>query len=408
MLVFGGLLTWAVIAKQVVFRVLAACLAFVPAMLFGIAAVNKYYDYYQTWGAVASDFTNQGVQTLPNVPAFAGGSSKQFDGALGLLVNRGEAAQTGYLFQTTVTGKLSHIKRTVYVYLPPQYFQKAYAHYKFPAIELLHGSPGAPNDWINVMNVIPTFTDLIASHQADPAVLVVPDSDGGPRYSLQCLNAVNGIQDGTFVAEDVPNYIASHVRVQEPGKAWGISGYSEGGFCSANIALQNPTRYGFAGVLSGYFAPSLNQAPIDNKPGNFPHRIDPFEGNRALRLKNTPQKYIQALSAGTHIPEFWLAAGHLDSPDVVAAENFRQLLLLRQPVIPLDIVANGSHDATVWRSAVRPMLIWMTPQLAHQAQLTDAAAARAAEQKAKAVAEAHQQKPTQSAQPPGKPKAPKK
>ena len=72
MAIFAGLLAWVVLAKQIVFRVLAACLAFIPAMLFGVAAVNKYYDYYQTWGSVAADFTNQGVATLPQVPHLAG------------------------------------------------------------------------------------------------------------------------------------------------------------------------------------------------------------------------------------------------------------------------------------------------------------------------------------------------
>ena len=61
--VFGALVWWVIVAKQLVFRILAACLAFIPAMAFGVAAVNKYYDYYQTWHAAISDLTNQGVQT---------------------------------------------------------------------------------------------------------------------------------------------------------------------------------------------------------------------------------------------------------------------------------------------------------------------------------------------------------
>ena len=36
--------------RRIIFRVLAACLAFMIAMVFGILAVNRYYDYYQTWG----------------------------------------------------------------------------------------------------------------------------------------------------------------------------------------------------------------------------------------------------------------------------------------------------------------------------------------------------------------------
>ena len=132
----------------------------------------------------------------------------------------------------------------MWVYLPPQYFQKPYAHYKFPVIELLHGSPGNPQAWVDVMDVIPTFLSLLEAHPSDAAVLVMPDTDGGQQYSLQCLNEPGGIQDMTFVAQDVPDYIARLVRVQPPGPAWGLAGYSEGGYCAANIALQDPAATG--------------------------------------------------------------------------------------------------------------------------------------------------------------------
>jgi hypothetical protein len=61
--VFCALLACVALAKQPVFRVLAASLAFIPAMLFGVVAVNKYYDYYQTWGAAAADLAGQGLST---------------------------------------------------------------------------------------------------------------------------------------------------------------------------------------------------------------------------------------------------------------------------------------------------------------------------------------------------------
>src|SRR6202020_1585947 len=62
MVVFCALVCWMALSRQMVLRVFAACLAFIPAMLFGVAAVNKYYDYYQTWGAVASDLGGQGAR----------------------------------------------------------------------------------------------------------------------------------------------------------------------------------------------------------------------------------------------------------------------------------------------------------------------------------------------------------
>ena len=390
--VFGGLLVWVALARQVVFRVFAACLAFIPAMVFGVAAVNKFYDYYQTWGGMINDLTSQSVSTLPKYAAAGLGSNKQFDKNIGRVTSLAEDAQVGYLFQTSVTGVRSHLVRDVYVYLPPQYFQKAYAHYKFPVIELLHGSPGNPQAWVDVMSVIPTFLSLLEVHPADAAVLVMPDTDGGQRYGLQCLNNPGGIQDMTFVALDVPAAIARIARVQPPGTAWGLAGYSEGGYCTANIALQDPSRYGAAGVMSGYFAPILSAVPAGNKPGAKPRLVNVFLGHPGLLLVNTPGKYVTQVPINDKLPPFWLAAGALDRPDVLAAENFRQLLQTRVANVPLVVIPGGGHQGSVWRAVLRPMLNWMTPQLAQQAADADAVAARAAAAEAAAARKAHETK----------------
>ncbi len=376
--VFAALLVWVALAKQVVFRVLAACLAFLPAMVFGVAAVNRFYDYYQTWGGMITDLTGQNSGSIPKYAAGGGGSNKEFDKDIGRVTSTAEDAQVGYLFQTTVTGARSHLTRNVYVYLPPQYFQKAYAHHKFPVIELLHGSPGDPEAWVTVMGVIPTYLDLLENHPSDAAVLVMPDTDGGEQYSLQCLNDPGGIQDMTFVALDVPNYIARLVRVQPPGRAWGLAGYSEGGFCTANIAMQEPKRFGAAGVLSGYFQPSASQIPVGNKLVGKPVNVNVFAGHPALLLLNTPSEYVLRVPVGDFLPVFWLAAGADSQPDIDAARQFQQLLQIRLVNVPLVIIPGGGHQGSVWRAALGPMFAWMTPTLAANAAKADRAAAEAA------------------------------
>jgi enterochelin esterase-like enzyme len=396
--VFGALLVWVAVAKHVVFRVLAACLAFIPAMVFGIAAVNKFYDYYQTWGGMINDLTGQGASTIPKYAVAGAGSNKQFDKDIGRVTNTAEDAQVGYLFQTAVTGARSHLVRDVYVYLPPQYFQTAYAHYKFPVIELLHGSPGNPQAWVNVLGVIPTFLNLLEAHPGDAAVLVMPDTDGGQQYGLQCLNNPGGIQDMTFVGQDVPDYIARLIRVQRPGQAWGLAGYSEGGFCAANIALQEPLNYGDVGVISGYFAPIPSQVPAGNKPGGKPVVVNVFAGHPLEQLINTPRYYVTKVTITEQLAPFWLAAGAQDTADVSAAENFRQLLQTRLADVPLVIIPGGGHTGNVWRAALSPMLTWMTPQLAAQAVREDAAAAAAA--KAAAQHKAHPPAPRPARTPP--------
>ena len=167
---FGGLMVWLVVTKQVVFRVIAACLAFIPAMVFGIAAVNRYYDYYQTWGALFSDLSGQ-AQSISQVTAagLGKGTAKSLQSTIIGSTNAALDAQFGLLFRTTVTGPRSHISRQVYVYLPPQYFSKAYATYRFPVVELLHGSPGLPSTWVNVMDLLPVYQRLMLTGHAAPA-----------------------------------------------------------------------------------------------------------------------------------------------------------------------------------------------------------------------------------------------
>ncbi len=359
--IFGGLMWPTIFARHTALRVLAACLAFMPAMLFGVLAVNKYYGYYQTWGAVIADLSNRGVSAASSVPDVAltsGSQSGTLDGSRSQLRL---AQRQGYTLRLLVTGPRSHITRAVYVYLPPQYFQPGYQAYRFPVIELIHGQPGRPEDWISVVGVTATFERLLQERLAQPAVLVMPDANGDRRISLQCLNQVGGPQDLTYLAVDLPTRIASLLRVQRPGSAWGVAGYSEGGFCAANMALRFPHRYGFAAALSGYFE------PFDNQLADPARKVSPFGGNPMLQQENTPLEEIQQLPAGLVIPRFWLGAGEADRQDVADAEVFRQELRLRQADVPLTLTAGGGHTMTTWRAEVPSMLTWMTPGRARTA-----------------------------------------
>jgi enterochelin esterase-like enzyme len=355
MAVFCALLACVAVAKQPAVRVFAASLAFVPAMLFGVAAVNKYYDYYQTWGSVAADLSTQGSYNVPQIPASATG--REMSQILGKVTGSKTAARDGESVRLTVTGHYSHLTRTVLVYLPPQYFQPSYAHRRFPAIELITGFPGQPQDWINVVGITQTYLTLLHDGVAKPAVLVMPNANGGPRVSLQCLNVRHGPQDATFMAVDVPYALSHTLRVVPSGQAWGVAGYSEGGYCAANLALVYPGRYGFSGVLSGYFVPDSDQY------GNPLRQVNPFGHNRKARQRNTPLDRLRSLPVNVQIPQFWLGAGSSWHTDVTAATGFQRLLLTRQPGVTLDIEPGGGHDMATWRALVPPMLEWMTPRL---------------------------------------------
>ncbi len=354
---FGALLWWLVVARRIVFRVIAGVLAFVLATQFGILAVNRYFGYYQTWGAAVADLSNQSPDSGAEVSAgslLVGDRSPVFDAHAVYLKL---ALLQGYTLHLDIAGKLSHITRSVYIYLPPQYFESQYKNYRFPVIELIHGQPGEPQDWINVVGVQVTLDQLVRRGQASPAVLVMPDANGGNDISLQCLNQAGGPQDLTYLARDVPPVVAHMLRVQPPGVGWGVAGYSEGGFCAANMALRYRFRYGFAASMSGYFS------PFDNKLVDPSRMVSPFGKNALLRRENTPLDEVRALAPGATLPQFWLGAGKADRLDTANAEYFWQELLLHQANVPLVLTPGGGHTMSTWHAEVPPMLAWMTKGL---------------------------------------------
>jgi enterochelin esterase-like enzyme len=368
---FAGLMWWLIKAKHIAVRLIAAFLAFIPAMAFGIATVNKYYDYYESWGSAVADLTAKGVPA-DTVYAGDGGTGTGFSALMGHHIDMSIATHDGLTLRLTVHGPVSDLTRAVFVYLPPQYFESGYYQtYHFPVVELLHGFPGEPQDWITVLGVNTMMDQLVDEHEAKPAVLVMPDANGVRGVSLQCLNQAGGPQDDTFLSRDLPAYIAARLRVQKPGTGWGIAGYSEGGFCAANLGLQHGRVYSYAGVLSGYFRPS------DNQLINPVREVSPFGGNRTAAELNTPLDVLRSLPIGRPIPQFWLGAGTMDGQDVHSAETFAQLLQLRQPGVTVKLVPEAGHTMLTWRALLPSMLRWMTTGLNQQVAQYNSPAARA-------------------------------
>src|SRR5438552_3014289 len=78
-------------ARRLAARLGAAVLAFVPAGLSGVAAVNMYYGYYRTWSAVAADFSG-GIGSFPALPDLGAGSAGRLGAVLGRTVSLQRAA----------------------------------------------------------------------------------------------------------------------------------------------------------------------------------------------------------------------------------------------------------------------------------------------------------------------------
>ena len=351
LLLFAGALYWLVHVRHAALKVVAGTLAFPPAMMFGVALVNNFYGYYTSWDDAWRDLTDQAPASVARVPDLGA----RLDQVLQEAVRRRQVRKDGFALQTTLRGSRSRISRRGVVYLPPQYFQPPYADRRFPVIELIHGSPGTPGDYEGRLQVSGILRKLISAHRAQPVVLVIPDANGGLDRSTQCLNTVRGEQDETYLSIDVPDDVATRLRVERPGPAWGIAGFSEGGFCAANLALRHPGRYGAAASLSGYFEPlRTNRLPVPT---------DPFKGSRTLRAANSPLKVLARPLPPVPLPHFWVMSGNAAQTDMVQARAFVDLVKQYQPRAPFLVIKGGQHNYVAWREAFPKMFQWLTAQI---------------------------------------------
>ena len=220
-------------------RILCGSLSIVIAMTGGIAAVNYYYGYYTSWGQLWADF-HGGAGDLGAVAATT-------------TTTTSAAATSGRIGWITLAGLRSGYKRRGLLYLPPQYSQAKYAHVSFPVVELFHGTPGSPLSWDTVLRIGHVADTLIAKHLIGPMVLVMPAINGTGHNGYQdCVNGP-GVNDETYLTEDVRADLFARYRVSHDPYEWGMTGYSSGGYCAANLALRHPGYFGAAAVIEGYF-----------------------------------------------------------------------------------------------------------------------------------------------------------
>jgi poly(3-hydroxybutyrate) depolymerase len=325
-----GTLAVAVRRRRILTSTLAIPLALSLAVLAGVALVNDYYGYYRTWAAVRQDFGPHSL-TL-TVPAAARRMPWR--------------DLHGRLESIRVLG--SGIDRSALVYLPPQYQMDPAGH--FPLVELLHGSPGQPLDWVTSLQIVHAMDSLISAHQLGPLVLVMPSSNSGHDYE-ECVNGPSAA-DETYVADDVPAYLRAHYRVSGDAAQLGIAGFSSGGYCAANLALRERDRFGAAAVLDGYFR--AQDGPAAAALGRHP----------ALLPANSPLDVAARLRPGSHpLPAFWVMAGTGAYGDYLTARSFvAELDRCADPAFVID--PGAGHNFYAWQKVVPSMLVWLWTELA--------------------------------------------
>jgi S-formylglutathione hydrolase FrmB len=143
--------------------------------------------------------------------------------------------------------------RPLWVYLPPAYDLEP--HRRFPSIYLIQGMTGQLDMWRNRAAFRPTVLELIdelfaGADAPPPAIIVAVDcwtSYGGSQF----IDSPATGRYGTYLADEVVEWIDGHYRtLADPGHR-GITGKSSGGYGAMINGLLRPDRFGGLATHAG-------------------------------------------------------------------------------------------------------------------------------------------------------------
>lgn len=260
------------------------------------------------------------------------------------LAGRQAAAGRGALLDVVFGGGRSGISRRGLVYLPAAYALGG-SNDRLPVLELFNGHPGKPHNFTDQLDIGRVLDTEIMARRIPPMIVAIPTTYQG--HVSECVDAVHGEQNETYLAVDVPADMQSAFRVL-PGRSFAALGYSEGGFCAVNLGLHHPDRYASAASLSGYF-----RAATD--PGSRPL----YGKGRAVLDRNSPIWWV-AHRAPTGPALYLVASGQ----DPVSTREDAQMLAVTHASAPrLPIVAaqlpDGGHNFATWARALPATLDYL-------------------------------------------------
>ncbi len=211
--------------------------------------VNNYYGQYPTTRAALGLQKTGSLDTAKN-KAVTPPPGKTL---LSVWNPPANMPSTGELSKVTIPAtKSGFAARPAYVYVPASYL--ATPRPLLPVLVLLHGQPGDPSDWVNGGQVEQLIDSYAQAHKGLAPVVVMPDATAGGNPI--CVNSRYG-QAETYLAVDVPNWISNTLQVDTNHAHWAVGGFSYGGTCSIQLALNASKVYSTFLDISGQYEPTI-------------------------------------------------------------------------------------------------------------------------------------------------------
>lgn len=381
----GGLvavvLCWPRAARQRIGPIAGRLLMIAVSQLLVIVAflvfLNDYFGFYGSWselfGSGAPQIVGVATASNPNAPPLtvmrvgpgpspgsplgkvdsrpivaAGSNGKrglEFAGA-----SKAGLALTGELLEVNIGGQYTGIAVTGdYVYLPPQYFQPAYAHSRFPVILALTGYPGSSWSIVKRLKLPALQQAMVSEGKIKPAIDVMMNVSVAMPRDTECTNVPAGPQVETFFSQDVPLAIEREFRAETGPHSWAALGYSTGGLCAVKMAMMDPRQFSLAVSMAGDYT-----ALEDNTTGNL------YGSSVGYRNLNSPDWRLQ------HLPPAPISV--LVTSSIVGEKSYpgtvQFVRLVRAPMRVYTLyLPQGGHNFRSWYRELPGSLLWLSQRL---------------------------------------------
>jgi hypothetical protein len=352
--------------RQVLGRLAAIGVTQVTIVAAFACAVNSSYQFFGSWNELVGNVDTAPVGVTGVADANGDGTVYGISSVKGSLIQSagneqlsrvsglptGPAAQNGRVESVRVIGRRTGVVDPAFVYLPPQYFQKAYYRQRFPVIVALSGYPGSIFNLAQYLRVSQTAGELQKSGRMQPTIMVMIRPTVAPPRDTECVDVPGGPQTETFLAKDLPQALKSVYRVGHDASAWGVMGYSSGGSCALQLTMRNPRVYTVAAALSPDYKVK-DDPTTGNLFGSDPGRVSRVNGHDLMwRLKHLPAPQVSVLVANSKHGE----RGYAQTVAFVKA--------VKAPMRVVSILPdNGSHNFPTWVREMPAALKWMNQQL---------------------------------------------
>ncbi|MFJ6939095.1 alpha/beta hydrolase [Streptomyces sp. NPDC101132] len=147
--------------------------------------------------------------------------------------------------RTTLHGGKSGFTGDVWVWTPKEYKDPRYARSGFPVLIALPGGHGYPtNYWMGTdLGLQEAVADGVEAGTSLPFIVVMPVINPDRKFYYDGSDIPGHPKMGTWMAEDVPDFVRANFRTFVSRDGWAFMGSSSGGYVGLKQVMAHPERF---------------------------------------------------------------------------------------------------------------------------------------------------------------------